>query len=348
MGEQAPAAPPAPAAAPAELERQLQELADQLQELAGPLGYQLRLEKSGRTAAAKGEPRHFRMTERDIAILQAVNRYRYLRTSQIKRLLFAGNTTKQSVLKRLRCLSDPGYAYLQKIQPYVQAGRAAPETAYFLGRAGIELLKAQGEKVLSYAHGNSGRVKHHFLEHALELSEFRTKLELALRQAPSVALQRFTADFELKEQGAKGMGLKGYKLYHTVEDAPSRRSFEVYPDALIILRGTGDHESVQRLYFLEVDRGTEPLELVRQKIFGYHYFRQQGVFRKYGCFHQDRFRVLLQTGSPKRAANIRAALQGSDGEDLVLITAAEQVREETILKQPIWERISGRKFSLVT
>lgn len=343
-----PESPPHPERPPPEqLKQQLQELAEQLEELAGQLGYRVRLEKSSRPTAAKPGPRQFRVTERDIAILQAVNRYRYLRTGQVKRLLFAGNTTKQSVLKRLRCLSDPAYAYLQKIQPYVQVGRTPPETAYFLGRAGIELLKAQGDKVLSYAHGNSGRVKHHFLEHALELSEFRVNLELALRQAPSVALQRFTADFELKEQSAKGMGLKGYKLYHTVEDAPSRRSFEVYPDALIILRGTGEHESVQRLYFLEVDRGTERLEQLREKILGYHYFQQQGVFRKYGRFQQDRFRVLLQTASPKRAANIRAALQGSDGEDLVLIAAAEQVREETIIKEPIWERVNGRRFSLV-
>lgn len=78
MEKQAPADPAAPEAAPAELERQLQELAGQLQVLAGPLGYRVRLEKSGPPPAAKPAPRHFRMTERDIAILQAVNRYRYL------------------------------------------------------------------------------------------------------------------------------------------------------------------------------------------------------------------------------------------------------------------------------
>jgi hypothetical protein len=345
-GQAAQETTPAADTAEAELE-QLEDLTGRLQALAGPLGYRVRLEKSP-AAAAKGEPRRFRLTDRDIAILRVVGRYRYLRTGQIKRLLFPENTTKQSVLRRLRCLADPAWDYLRKIQPYVQAGRAAPETAYFLGRAGAELLEARGEPAPAYARGNPGRVRHLFLEHALELSEFRVNLELALRGTPSVALQRFTADFELKEQSAKGMGLKGYKLYHTVVDAPSRRSFEVYPDALIILRGTGEYASVQRLYFLEIDRGTERLEQVRQKILGYHCFREQGVFRKYGRFHQDRFRVLLQTSSPKRAANLRALLRGSDGEDLVLITAAEEVREDTILKQPVWERTDGRRFPLVT
>ncbi len=50
----------------------------------------------------------FVLTERDIEMLKVINRYRYLRTGQIKRLVFPDNASLQSTRRRLRGLYHNG------------------------------------------------------------------------------------------------------------------------------------------------------------------------------------------------------------------------------------------------
>ena len=283
---------------------------------------------------------NFRLTDRDYEVLKAVNRYRYLRTGQIKRLLFSEASTPQTTRRRLKNLADPGFRYLGKIEPYVQIGQGNAESAWYLDRGGEELLRACEVPLASYSRRKSGQVKHHFLAHALELSEFRVKLELALRDYPFVELGRFVADFELKEHTGKAVGMSAYRLYKELRHPADRsRTYVVYPDALIILRGTGEYRSFQRLYFAEIDRGSETLSVLRDKVIGYSLFRSEGIFRKFGKF--DRFRVLFLTTSPARAENIRKEITGTDGSDLVLISDTSKVTESTILTQPVWKDAGG-------
>ncbi len=290
--------------------------------------------KAGKTA------RNFRLTDRDYEILKAVNRYRFLRTGQIKRLLFSDASTPQTARRRLRNLSDPGYRYLDKIEPYVQVGKGNAESAWYLDRGGEELLRAFGEPLLSYSYKNSGNVGHLFLAHALALSEFRVRLELALRNHPVVELGRLIADFEMKSHTTEAVDTKIFKLYKEVRHPNERNeTYIVYPDALIILQGKGAYSKSKRLYFVEIDRGTESESHIRKKVIGYSLYLQQRVFQNFGKF--EGFCVLFQTISPKRAENMRKALVGTEGSDLVWITDVQRVTEETILSKPIWTDHKG-------
>ncbi len=274
----------------------------------------------------------FRLQSRDIEILKVINRYRYLRMNQIKRLVFPENRSPQSARKRLKYLFHN--RFLGRINPFVQPGAGQPDTAYFLEKDGAQLLAEQCPDEEIFFYGKSARVQYAFLNHALELSEFRMYLEIALKNYPRVELGRFIADFELKSHFDRAIGKNRYKLFHEVEHPIDHRRYVVYPDGLIILKGTGEYAHHQKLYFLEIDRGTEGLRRIQEKIIGYHLYKTQGVFHKFGKFRN--FKVLIQTTSPKRVQNMRKALTNMDSSHLVWITDREKVWENSVLHEPIW------------
>lgn len=289
-----------------------------------------------RLATHRREPAvTFALTARDLDILRAVNRYRYLKTGQIQRLVFPACHTVQSARRRLKYLYHNGY--LGRVAPLVKLGEGGGETAYYLDRPGIELLADEGEPILAVA--RAGRVRHRFLEHALDLAEFRVNLERALLHHPIVTLKRFIADFELKAHTEAAIGKKRYRLYDEVVHPGNRQRYTVYPDALIVLQGQVAYADFQRLYFLEIDRGTEGLHVIRDKVIGYNLYRRLGVYQKFGPF--DRFLVLLQTSSPRRAAHLQTALTNLEGADLVWLTDVAQVRDHTLLAAPIWTDSAG-------
>jgi hypothetical protein len=280
-------------------------------------------------------------TERDVAILRAVNRYRYMRTGQIHRLLFSENKSIQSARKRLKLLFHN--KYLGRIHPYLQKGNQEQngDIAYYLGSKGSLALEDLGEHVFRYNKAN--QVKHHFLSHALDLSEFRLHLERAIDQTEGIHLARFIADFELKEGTVKEAGKKRYRLYDEILHPISREKITVYPDAALILEAVGSNE--KRLLFLEIDRGTEGLEIIRKKLVGYHLYAKNRVFMKYGSF--DRFSVLFQTNSPKRAQNMIELVGSMICEPDILVTDYKQVNTETLLQKQIWFDKSGSQRSLI-
>ncbi len=285
--------------------------------------------------------RRFLVTERDIEIMQAINRYRYLRTGQIQRLVFPDNTSLQSTRRRLRFLFHDGY--IARMVPFTRPGHGGEEVAYHLDKKGEQALRDLEVDVLRPS--KTGQVRPTFLLHALELSDFRVNLELALQDRPELSLSRFVADFELKShiQGRKRR--EHYRLFDEVQHPTSKRSYVVYPDGLIVLTARKNGHEKRALFFLEIDRGTEGLRVIRDKFIGYRLYQEQGRFKKFGKF--ARFRLLLQTTSAKRAANMAAALHDYQGADMVLITTRDQVAESTVLSKPIWRDTAGQAHALL-
>lgn len=272
----------------------------------------------------------FTLTHRDLEILQAVNRYRYLRSGQIKRLIFPENGTIQSAHRRLKFLFHNHY--LGRIQPLIRPGQGSAETAYYLAKKGLELLEAEGEEVLYY--GQSKDLGHHYLNHSLEVSEFRIHLELAGQNHSLLRIAKFINEFELKSHTQNSKGKEAFKLFKKLRHPITYKEYSVHPDGLFIFQGKGEHEKHQKLYYMEVDRGTETLGRIRDKLTGYQLYFQEKVFAQFGEF--SGFTVLLQTDSSKRADNIRQELKGLSGTELVWVTDDKKVNEKTILHGPIW------------
>ena len=298
----------------------------------------------------KKKPTKFQVTERDLDILKALERYRYLRTGQIARLLFPGNTTLQSARRRLRYLCDA--KYIGKIQPYVQIGKDNAETAYFLRSEGAALTTSPDEIQPDDAvepnrpkYAKTKHVRPIFLQHALDVSEFRLNLELAVHDVSNIELQRFVADFELKAKTDNANGKRRYRLFDEVLDPTSRRMLVVYPDAMFILRALVQSKSYQYLYFVEIDRGTEGLSVIERKLAGYNLYQQERIFQKYGKF--QKFRVLIQTNSQRRKTNIvKLANAFADHLD-VWVSVDTDSTPDSILREAIWADGNHQLWSIV-
>lgn len=282
--------------------------------------------------------KNFVLMERDFEILKALNEYRYLSTSQVYRLLFSDNTTIQSTRRRLRYLF--GSKYIGKIAPYVQVGQSGGEMAYHINRNGIKVLGELG--IASKSPSKINKVKHLFLQHALDLSDFRVHLTKALISFPEVHLEQFIPDFERKAQYSAQDGMRRYSTYREVLHTTLRRPYVVYPDAVIILRSG----SSKRLYFLEIDRGTEGLEQIRTKLVGYNLFFKKRLFQEYGEF--THFHILFQTNSKKRMNNIHHAILDQEGSQMVRVTHREKVTDTSILTSNIWLNHENKYKSILT
>lgn len=274
----------------------------------------------------------FLLTPRDVEILKAINRYRYLRTGMVKTLLFPQNVDLQPTRRRLRGLFQN--AFLGRMPQLVRPGQGSAEEVYYLDEKGELFLRDHGEEVSSFS---SEDAKHRFVEHALAVSEFRMKVELGIREHPVVELELFQADFELK------------KRYKHVEDSrnPLRGSDRsaIIPDAVMVLRGRGNWSNRARLVFVEIDRASQMQPILQGKTTSYARYRANEAYRKFGEFKD--FRVLIQTTSPERAMNTRRALTKLEGEDLVWVTDVSKVNERTLFNEPIWLDAKGNRRVLV-
>lgn len=281
--------------------------------------------------------KNFRLVERDIDILKALNEYRYLSTNQIHALIFSGNTSLQSARRRLR------YLYQAKLVgrafSYSEPGNGAESMVYFLDRKGCETLNQIG--VTTHFYKKAKQVKQLFLNHALALSTFKIHLVRAITRLPEIELETFIPDFELKRNSKSKTGLQRYLSYREVAHPVHSRSYTVYPDAVIVLASG----NIKRLFFLEVDRGTEAMRVIRDKVIGYGIYLQSGMAVEYGDFNS--FQVLIQTTSPKRENNIQVALSDMEGRKFVRTTSQELVNDESVLNGQIWLNYKNEHRSIL-
>lgn len=284
----------------------------------------------------------FIFTERDQEIVRAVNQFRYLKTEQIKRLFFPNAKTTKNTAKRLKYLFHAGF--LGRLIPFEQAGNGGASCAYYVDKKGAEFLKENGE--LALYRPKSGQVKQMFMNHALDVSEFRINLELSLKDHPVFTIRDTVLDFEIKQGMEKALGNDKYKLYKKIEVVGTKKTYQVYPDLRFVLQGQGKYEHLQALYFVEIDRGTMDLGRIQEKVVGYKLFDDGKYFNNLGIGTFRRFTVLIQTSSERRAKNIVRSLQGVEGRHLVLVTHHALVNENSIFQEEIWRSDKNEKKSI--
>lgn len=282
----------------------------------------------------------FQFTERDGHIIAAVARYRFLTTSHIQRLVFRENTSPQSARRRLRYLRQG--AFLRQIQPPL-TGSGKEEAVYLLDKAGYAYALNMGYEMPKY--GKFRETSLPFLSHALALSEFRLSLELALENHPAAQLHRFVSDFELKA-GQRGLrGQHRFKLFSTLDDPITGESHAFYPDSVVILSGKGERSKSKRLYFVEIDKGTETLKVIERKLRAYELAAQSNLVTKFGA--GERFRLLLQVQGEPRRQHILQAFGGHNLAKDVWVTDADQVTPHSVLHDRIWNGLDGEEHAIV-
>lgn len=276
------------------------------------------------------------LTERDVALLLSVYKYRYLSTGQVQALHFP---SAQTALRRIRVLARGGF-----LTPFRAPG--VEEQLVTLTERGAQtvaehLLVPLPE--LGWTKRRGEPRDHYFLKHFLAVSDFRIALTRASAAVPDLTLLGFIPDY-VGERTATG-GLARHIRDVTCDIEEPRHKVAHTPDAVFALARGGK----PALFFLEVDRGTEvltdpargflkTLRFYLGYLQGEAYQRYRDDFRVAESFRA--FRVLVVTATDQRLANIRTVgghLRAASAHvrRFIWLTTLRAVSARTILS-PIW------------
>lgn len=261
----------------------------------------------------------FRLTGRDCAIIKAVNDGRALQTRHIETLFF---TSIKPAYKRLEKLYHHGYLDRQFITQVTRAPAASP-MVYTLTKLGASVLAQRYDyttdqfRFASRAVSNWDTLQHILAigdvwvsfqravsEHQLDLIEWRD--ELVFRQEPDMVWIK--------------------------SPSGSQKKKPVLPDGYLHLR-TPKGET---RFFLEVDRGIEGLQQIKDQIVVYQAYILSGQYAE--RFQAKSLRILMVTTSSKRREHLAQAIAAVGGGDRYWLTTFEELTPGTIFTAPIWYR----------
>ena len=190
------------------------------------------------------------LSDRDLAILLAIDQYRYLDRDHVTDLFFPGRRSAEL------CLKDLLWRGLIYRWPVVRwQGSPIKPSVYGLTSSGarrVAQLRGQDPRPIR-DRARRAREQTYHLRHDLEANRFFTKLAAGARDLP--------------DQG----------LYHWLGEATCRAAYE--RDGSPTSDGWGRYLLADReiTFDLEWDRGTEHARRIRQKAIGYvTYFREIG------------------------------------------------------------------------
>ena len=258
-------------------------------------------------------PPPFRVTERDVAVLRLVARFRFLSSEQIVRAIGGSPHNMLGRLKLLfwhRLLDRPQHQHVQ-LAAFFDEGN--PALVYGLGLHGARLLAELGASVdgrLDWTTKNA-RVTTPFLAHTLEVAEVMLGIDAACRtearvrlvdhhellpllpEATRTARDPFRCRVSVREPGVREPVVIGV--------VPDRLFSLAYPDA------------TRHNFAVELDRATMDVRAAtlkgkssfRRKLVGYAEAWRQRRHTKVWGFQS--FRVLTVTPSATRIAHMQAA-----------------------------------------
>ena len=287
-----------------------------------------------------------RLTQRDIALIDACYSYRALTTPQMQQLFFKHSSTRGQLVQcqyRLKLLYHHGYLYRDEQPTKLSEGRRS--LVYFLDRRGAALLAECLNIDVSdldwHPKNNAAGASHLFLEHLLKTNDIRIALTLAAEQE-EFSLERWLDDKTLKS--------RQLKEYVKIKDAKGHEQrAAVIPDGYFCL----SQGQYQYHHFLEADLRTVIGRSSKsgrrdwaRKIRTYLAYHENGQFQK--RYHAPSFRVLTVTTGERRLENLKRITEAAGGKSRFWFTTFDRLSAETMLSQPIWQ-IAGREgeFSLM-
>ncbi len=181
---------------------------------------------------------------------------------------------QQALSKRLRQLFHARYLERHYLTDHpIGRGHGAPRAIYGLGPQSAKVLEEAADvparEVRRIVEGN--RITSPFLRHDLEIARFRVTLELACR------LSHGAVELLFWEQGD---AIRDYVKF--VNDQGEDDWFPVHADSFFGLEIQGTR---RKHFFLEIDRGTEPIASnkqrtdIRRKLIAYRMYRESARFR---------------------------------------------------------------------
>jgi hypothetical protein len=238
-----------------------------------PVGAGVRAAPGGRSAAARLAALAGRVTDRDRALCRLLHEHRVLTSGQLTDLAFPSRNAAEH---RLAVLHQLGL--VDRFRPRHRPGSAPYH--YVLGPLGAALLAAQADQEpaqLGYRRDRTLALAHsQRLQHLLGVNSFFCALAHAARQDPAAALEVWWSEQRCAAQWGR----------------------LVHPDGY----GRWREQQTRVDFFLEYDRGSEPLGRLAAKLPGYLQLAQASEIAT---------PLLLWLPTPAREAAARQALAGS-------------------------------------
>ncbi len=254
------------------------------------------------------------LTERDLALLAHVARYRFLTSTH---LAFLDGGSQQGVLRCLRSLYDHAYLDRPKAQLATLHDQGPRPFVYGLGQKGARTLREYGHRIdnrVDWSEKNK-RAGAIFLAHTLDIADFMVSVEVACRAQGTINLVR---EEEILAAAPDEMRSAREPLrWEAVSVEQGRRErWTVVPDGLF---GLTFPDETAAYFLLELDRGTIPISRsggdhrsIRRKLKTYYDgWRAQRHIEQFGV---KQMRVLTITSSQERMHNMVGAVRGiTDG-----------------------------------
>jgi hypothetical protein len=289
----------------------------------------LPLKRLSRPAAPPG----YRLMERDVTILQAAARFRFVSSDQVIRHL--GDASQQVVLRRLRVLycnrllDRPVHQHAQLAAFFDYGNRPL---VYALARRGAQILAELGMPIdhrLDWTTKNA-RATSYFLAHTLEVADAMIAFDLASRDGGPRLIDHHELLPFMPENTRASRDPFRCRITVSRRGINERLTIGVVPDRLFSVAYTDNR---RHNYALELDRATTDIHSktligkssFRRKLTGYFYVWQ--AHRHTETWGFQSFRVLTITPSDKRLENMLAVLREvTDGAapGLFLFTTSER------------------------
>jgi hypothetical protein len=277
--------------------------------------------------------RGWRITSRDVDMLVAIYRFRFLTRQLVEWAFFSsegGNFDTRSSLaaRRLQALHHAGYVQRLLLPMFPGAGRSP--FVYALSSRGADTvagrLAVDGDDIDWSRRHN--RTTAFFMEHTLAIARLWASLVAALRGS-EIVVNRWIGEGELR------------RLQTRVFDYPSYRWLPLRPDGYFEMRLPDDS---RMSFFVEVDMGTETNERFVRKICAYERYHRDGFERDYD---RSRFEVLVVTSGSKRLSNLRRAVERSESvrQNLCLFTTLDRLHPSRVLTG--WQGMDGDPVNLI-
>lgn len=254
------------------------------------------------------------LTDRDVAILRALEQHRFLTTDHL--LALTRTSSRQGLTRRLRDLYDAKYIDRPRAQMLSLAYAEKRPMVYALGNEGAELLSNRFQMPLPdvYWTEKNRRVKEKFVEHTLGISDFMVAMELACRNAGNIKIIT-KEDILATAPEATRRARHPFRWQTRIHWNDQWHEIAIVPDIIFGLHYTDKLEGKNKAYFFaEIDRGTMPVTRrdTGQTSFARKLHSYADTFER--KLHTERFgvknfRVLTVTTSIERVETMKAAFQ---------------------------------------
>jgi hypothetical protein len=284
------------------------------------------------------------ITNRDIALILDVYKYRYLSLTQIQTLHFPSLRTAQ---RRLKALTTLGY---------IKAFRAPSisERIFYLDKKGADIvaieLHVEAEALQWYRYTKAPK-DYHFLKHFMAINDFRILITQACMQSP-IELIGFIPEY-MGEKTVKG-DVKKYIRDRVCDVRNQKLEYSHTPDAAFAL---GKNDSAA-LFFLEVDRGIEvisdPERGVLKSVLFYLNYWVDGKYQRYSTDFGNKpfrnFRSLFIVPSSERLQHLREEVTRlpfikPEAKRFLWGTTVTKLTKETLF-DPIWHSLDATDQNL--